>query len=135
MPWVLNPLPTPRHPLPPCLPMVPTGRCRSAAKTHLELVPGGACVAIPTNVTCYVVTVLPKHGFCLRFESLVKRLITFRAKHPDWTVEDLRQKARELGFLNRKGSPIRENPLHWFQKKANQDLVIVLPTILTGMQR
>jgi Holliday junction resolvase-like predicted endonuclease len=97
--------------------MLQSGEQRNLEKTFLTL--NGKQVHVPRKANCYVALVLPPNPYLLQFESKVKRLTSWRLKHPETTDAELWEKSKVLGFES------REQPLHWYRR--HRDFIVLLP--------
>ena len=70
----------------------------------------GTDVELPLDTQFFVVTTLPEHEFVLPIESDLKRVLTYRIKHPELTLEDIWTYARtHIG-------PDRLSPVEWYRR-------------------
>jgi Holliday junction resolvase-like predicted endonuclease len=91
---------------------------RDIAKRWLTL--ARTRVVLDNTVPTFIVTILPDNPFVLPMESELKKVVSYRVKHPDASLSELTSYARTVI------SPDRQRPIDWYLKGGYRH-VIVMP--------
>lgn len=94
------------------------GPVRNPDKNWL-LIKSGEKVIIPQDAPFFVVTTIPEHPYILNMESDLKRIIGYRLKHYDASIEQLHTYARTII------SPDRLKPIDWYRQGGHQHVIVI----------
>ena len=89
---------------------------RDPEKQWLTIPDSGTRVILDNTVPIFIITTLPEHPYVLPMESELKRVITYRVKHPD---EELITYARTII------APNRLRPVDWYIGGGYQYVIIL----------